>query len=156
MGSLVVRILSVVGAILFSVTMLGSGIASADPLVGKTYSDASAFIAKYNGKPVIATVIGSELATDDCVVTSWHMSKFLNSSGRNARGDEWLLSLNCNNRLAAPGSPGNSAMSPEGVQAIKQQQAAANINKDPTFCYKRDVDLQWCKEICKQTRLCEI
>jgi len=59
MGSLVVRILSVVGAILFSVTMLGSGIASADPLVGKTYSDASAFIAKYNGKPVIATVIGS-------------------------------------------------------------------------------------------------
>ena len=58
MGSLVVRILSVVGAVLLSVTMLGSGIASADPLVGKTYSDASAFIAKYNGKPVIATVIG--------------------------------------------------------------------------------------------------
>ena len=93
MGSLVVRILGAVGAAILSVTMLGSGVASADPLIGKTYSDAAAFIAKYNGKPVIGTVSGDQLQTGDCVVTSWHKSMFLDSSGRNARRDEWLLSL---------------------------------------------------------------
>lgn len=152
-----VRVLSVVGAVVASVTMLGSGVASAyDPLVGKTYSDASAYIAKYKGKPVIATVVGSQLAMDDCIVTSWHLSKFLNSSGRNARGNEWLLSLNCNNALAGPGRPGNSAMSPEGVQAKTQQQAAATINKDPTICDKSDVYKEWCAAICKSTGLCQV
>jgi hypothetical protein len=44
MGSLVVRILGAVGAAALSVTMFGSGIASAD-LVGLSFDEASSYIA---------------------------------------------------------------------------------------------------------------
>ncbi|RWA20824.1 hypothetical protein [Mycolicibacterium elephantis] len=77
------RILAVVGAVAVSV-MVGPGVASADPYIGKKYSDAAAQIAKRNGKPVVATVQGSALQ-DDCTVTNWHKSIFLDSRGRNHR-----------------------------------------------------------------------
>src|SRR3954453_6777118 len=105
---LVVRILGAVGAAITSLSILGVGVASADAVTGHTYSDASAAISSVNGKPVIATVSGNQLKTSDCIVTSWHTSKFLNSSGRNDRKQEWLLNLNCNNLVASPGKPGNS------------------------------------------------
>lgn len=157
MGNLVVRVLGVVGAVALSVTVFGSGAASAsDQLIGKTYSDATAYIAKYNGTPVIATVNGDQLPKDECIVTSWHLSKFLNSSGRNARGDEWILSLNCNRSLASPGNPGNSAMSPEGVKAREWQQDAVAVSKNPAICDKSDAAMEWCKTICKSTGLCQV
>ena len=53
MGSLVVRILGAVGAVLLLMTIFGSGVASADPYAGKTYDEAAAKIAEWNGKPVV-------------------------------------------------------------------------------------------------------
>lgn len=156
MGSLVVRILGAIGAATLSVAMLGSGIASADALTGQAYSDAAAKISGWNGTPVIATVTGNQVATDECIVTSWQRSLFLDSSGNNDRKNEYLLHLNCNNPLASPGHPGSSATSPQGVQAKKDQEAATNINQNPEFCEKSDDIAQWCKTICNRTGLCEI
>lgn len=156
MGSLVVRILSVVGAAMLSVAMFGSGVASADGLIGKSYDEAAGWISSHNGKPVIATVSGSQLETDACIVTSWHMSNFLDSNGENSRATEFLLHLNCNNRLASPGHPGNSLMTPEGAQAKNDQLQAAKINKNPGHCELSDEKAKWCEAICNRTGLCEI
>jgi hypothetical protein len=122
MGSMVARALGVVGAVILSVAMFGSGVASADALAGQTYSDAAAKISGWNGKAVIGTVSGNQLEMGDCIVTSWQKSMFLDSLGEDSRSNEYLLHLNCNNRLASPGHPGNSVMSPEGVAAKKDQQ----------------------------------
>ena len=103
MGSLVLRILGAVGAAAFSMTMFGGGIASADALTGKTYDEAAAAISSWKGTPVIATLSGDQLDKGKCIVTSFHVSIFLNASGHNARGKNYLLSLNCNNRVASPG-----------------------------------------------------
>ena len=156
MGSLAVRILGSVGAAALSVTMFGSGVALADAVTGHTYSDAAAAISGVNGTPVIATVSGDQLAIDDCIVTSWHTSKFLNSSGKNDRSKEWLLNLNCNNRVASPGKPGNSMVTPEGAQAKKDQEDAAKINKDPTWCHATADNLAVCEKFCNRTGLCEV
>src|SRR5947209_152194 len=127
MGRLFVSILGAVSAAAFSVALFGSGVASADAFIGKTYSDAAATISGWGGTPVISTVSGDQLVADDCIVTSWHKSKFLNASGKNDRAHEYLLNLNCNSRLASPGHPGNSSMSEQGVAAKKDEQAAATI-----------------------------
>jgi hypothetical protein len=152
-----VSVLGAVGALVFSVIMFGSGVASAwDPLVGKTYDDAASTISGWNGKAVIGTVTGSQLQKGACIVTGWHKSIFLDASGKNTRPHEYLLSLDCNNHLAAPGHPGNSAMSPEGVKAKQEQAAAEAISKDPAYCQKDDATMQRCKGICQRTGLCEV
>lgn len=156
MGSLVIRILGAVGAAIVSVTILGNGVASADALTGQTYDEASGTISGWNGQPVIGTVNGDQVATDDCVVTSWQKSMFLDSSGDNSRSNEYVLHLNCNNRLASPGHPGNSLMTPEGAAAKKDQRAATNISKDPSYCEQSDEIAEWCQKLCKRTGLCEV
>jgi len=158
MGSWVVRILGAVGAAILSVMTLASGVASAaDPLIGKTYNDAASTISdRWNGKAVVGAVSGDQLQTGDCIVTSWHKSIYLDASGKNGRKNEYLLSLNCNNHVASPGNPGNSAMSPEGLKAKKDQQAADRINKNPAFCEQSDANMQWCTRVCARTGLCEI
>lgn len=156
MGSLVVRILAAVGAAIISVMMFGSGVASADALTGQTYSDATAKISEWNGTPVIGTVSGNQLVMDDCIVTSWQRSIFLDSDGRNSRSREYVVHLNCNNPLASPGHPGNSSASPAGTKAKKDQEAAANINENPEFCEQSENITQWCEGVCNRTGLCEI
>jgi hypothetical protein len=157
MGSVIVRTLGAVGAAVLSVAMFGAGVACAsDQLIGKTYSEASAYISQYKGKPVIATVTGDQLEIDECIVTSWQMSKFLNSSGKNERGNEWRLSLNCNNPLAAPGKPGNSAMSPGGVNTKTEEHGAEYINENPSVCDQDKDHKDWCVTICARTKLCEV
>jgi len=157
MGSLVVRILGCVGAATLSVAMFGSGVASADPLTGKTYDAAAAVISeRMHGEAVIATVSGAQLDKGNCIVTSWRKSTFLNASGDNARSNEYLLSLNCNKGVASPGHPGNSVMTPEGAQGKKDQESAASISKNPAWCETLERRMQWCEDICKRTGLCEI
>jgi hypothetical protein len=157
MGSSVARMLSVVGAAIVLLTMFGAGVASAkDPYLGKTYDEAAAAISGHNGTPVVSTVTGDQLSTGDCIVTAWHVSKFLNSQGKNDRAGEFLLSLNCNNDVAEPGHPGNSVMSPQGAQGKKDQQTAAQINKHPSWCHSAEPRLQYCAKLCKRTGLCEI
>ena len=74
----------------------------------------------------------------------------------NSRKNDYVLNLNCNNHLASPGHPGNSAMTPEGAKAKTEQQQAANINKSPAWCQTSDARLKWCEGVCKRTGLCEI
>jgi hypothetical protein len=157
MGSLVVRIVGAVGAAALLVMIFGSGVASAkDYYAGQTYDQAVENMSKYNFNPVIGAVNGGSLATGDCIVTTSHKSTFLNSSGRNDRGHDVVLNLNCNNRLAEPGHPGNSVMSKEGATAKKDQEAAANINKNPAVCDKSKDMAKWCEVVCKRSGLCGV
>jgi hypothetical protein len=155
MGMIIVRILGAAGAAILSVAVWGSGVATAD-LAGMSYADASEWINEHKGHPVVGTVSGNQVETADCTVASWHLSNFLNSSGENERKKDFVLNLNCNNAVASPGNPGNSAMSPIGAQAKKEQQAAAKINKNPSWCESGDEAMQYCETICKKTGLCEI
>jgi hypothetical protein len=157
MGRLFWSVLSAVGVAAISMMIFGSGVASAwDPLVGKTYDDAATTISGWNGTPVINTVTGSQLEKGNCIVTSWHKSIFLDASGKNTRPHDYLISLDCNNHLAAPGHPGNSVMSPEGVKAKHDQEAAVAISKNPAYCQKDDATMQRCKGVCQRTGLCQI
>jgi hypothetical protein len=157
MVSLVVRIVAVVAGAIVSVALFGAGDASAsDGLTGKTYDVASSYISEHNGNPVVGTVNGDQLATGDCIVASWHVSNFLNSSGRNDRKHDFVFNLNCNNLIASPGKPGNSLMSPAGVAAKKDQIAAGNIGRHPEWCQTSDKRMQYCQKICKSTELCTI
>ncbi|WP_149374863.1 hypothetical protein [Mycolicibacterium sp. P9-64] len=157
MGVCLVRILSAVGAVMLSAMMLGSGVASAtDGLTGSTYADAAGWISSHSGNPVVGTVSGDQVQTGDCIVVSWHKSIFLDASGDNTRRNDYVLNLNCYNPLAAPGRPGNSAMSPAGVKAKAEQQQAASIDKNPAWCHTTEGRLKWCEGVCRRTGLCEI
>ena len=156
MRSFVVRALVSVACTSALSLSFGSGLASADPFVGKKYSDAVAAISERNGTPVVATVSGSALELDDCIVTSWQNSIFLDTNGYNTRSREYRLNLNCNNTIATPGHPGNSAMTPEGVKAKKDQKNAANIDYNPAWCRESDTNLEYCISLCNRTGLCDV
>jgi hypothetical protein len=156
MGNVVARILGAAGAVLLLMTIFASGVASADPYAGKTYDEAAAKIAGWKGKPVVGSVSGGLLDTGDCIVTSSHKSIFLDPSGRNSRSSEVVLNLNCNNHVASAGHPGNSAMSPEGIAGKKDQQLAAKISNNPSWCQETDTNMTYCAAVCKRTGLCEV
>jgi len=145
-----------VGAVAASFAMLGAGAATADPLIGKTYSDASGMVAdQWNATPVVATVSGDQLSIDQCIVSSWSRSSSIDAlTGRNSQNV--LLHLNCNAKVAEAGVPGNSAATAVGKQAKQDINRANSINKDPDACYESDANLTYCKRICDRTGLCEI
>jgi hypothetical protein len=115
-----------------------------DALTGKTYADATEKIAGWNLKPVIASVVGSALPRDECIVTNWRKSGHLDDHGR-SHHDTVLVSLNCNNRVAAPGLPGNSVATPEGKEEQRIQERADFINNHPEYC-QRNPDS--CEQFC--------
>jgi hypothetical protein len=148
---------AVLAGVSMAAAAFGPGVASAaDPLVGKTYSAASSIVAGWGsgGKVIIATVSGSQLATDDCIVTSWHKSMFRDSSGA-ARPAEYLINLDCNRPVAGPGHPGNSVMSEQGKAAKKDEDNATYVAKNPKVCEKDANTAKWCADLCKKTGLCE-
>jgi hypothetical protein len=139
---------------LVALTAFGTSAASADPYVGKTYAEAAAKISERNGNPVVATVSGSQLSTDKCIVISWSQSIFRDSSG-DPRRKEFLLNLNCNRALASPGHPGGSLMTPEGRQEKKDEASAVKIAKNPEVCTQSDNHAKWCARVCTATGMCE-
>lgn len=120
---------SAVGLLLFS---FSSGVAAADPLVGKTYAEASAKIEEWHGTTVISAVVGDVVGTNDCIVTSWRKSP--------ADHGKIQIALNCNNKLAGPGSPGNSLASPQGRVEKKAQDKIEWLSKHPAYCQKAVVE----------------
>jgi hypothetical protein len=153
----IARAAAVLAGVAIATAAFGSNVASAkDPLVGKTYSAAAAAIGGWGsgGNPIISTVSGSQLATDDCIVTSWQRSMFRNSSGATRPGDV-LLNLDCNQPLAAPGHPGNSVTSVEGKAAKEDDANATYVAKNPQVCEKNANTAAWCAELCKKTELCD-
>ena len=110
-----------------TVAVGGAGVASAtDPLVGQTYSEASAQISKiWKAEVVLATVVGDSVSLDDCIVSSWR---------KEMSTKKVYLSLYCNDRLASSTSAGHSAASPEG-RAAKQHAADVKWLQDhPELC----------------------
>jgi hypothetical protein len=132
-----------------------SGVASADAYAGQTYGDAKQKISSLNQTPVIATVSGDKLATDDCIVVSSAKSVFLDGCGKGS-DNKVMLNLNCNDALAAPGKPGNSLMTPEGRQAKNDEETAQKINQDASWCRNSDDNMAYCQKICKKTGDCEL
>lgn len=105
--------------------LASSAEASASPsVVGMTYDKAQEAVSSAGLSAEVSTVVGSELQQSDCVVVSQTVQA-AKQFGREYTGSKVLLSLNCNEGLASPGKPGNSAASPAGRLLKKQQQAAA-------------------------------
>ena len=104
-----------VAAAAVAMMWVGGGTASADALIGKTYSEAKSTIGEWGNSSVVSTVVGSQMATDDCLVTGWHRDTHDHNT--------ILVSLNCNGAYASAGKAGNSAASPEGREALEEQHA---------------------------------
>lgn len=116
-------------------------IASAAPgLVGQTYAEATSAIAQQGGTAIVASRVGDRLPLSKCIVTGVSKSTFVRPPvvqavpGRDGRygrqgvryrvvSNEYRLSLNCNAPVATANTPGNSAASPEGREAKREQQA---------------------------------
>lgn len=128
-----------VGAIVVSMSMVGAGVAAADPYAGQTYADASSAIGNAGQTAIIAGRVGSQLPNDQCIVTRSQQAPWVAGTNFTPVTNTVLLYLNCNQVLAAPGKPGNSAASPEGQQAKKEQEA--EVWKSTT-----EDGAQWCAE----------
>ena len=156
MRKALVRLGGIVVAITFLATLGAGTAAAADPITGKKYSDATRVISNRNGKPVVVTVNGSQLPQEDCIVTAWRQGGYLDSRGKKKREREFYLHLNCNNQVATAGHPGNSLMTPEGVQGKKLLDRAASINSNPERCYRSETALQNCRKFCATSGLCKV
>jgi hypothetical protein len=120
-------------------TTISSGVAAADDYAGKTYADTSAALSNANMKPVIATVVGSTLPLNKCIVTHSEKAPWLKGDNFAQVTNTVLLNLNCNAAVATAGLPGNSAASPEGRAAKKEQEAEVWKATTPDGA-------QWCAE----------
>jgi hypothetical protein len=101
---------------------VGAGIAAAVPdVVGQTYNDARQTIQGSGSAVVIATRTGGLADTDKCLVTNAWDKPSVTLPRQAPPPDTVWVALNCNAAVASPGSPGNSAASPEGRQALNSQ-----------------------------------
>jgi hypothetical protein len=103
-----------------------------------------------NGKAVVSTVVGDQLTKDQCIVAGWHKGSFLDDKGEARGTTEYLLDLNCNQVLAAPGQPGNSLATPEGQQRKKVLHDAAIILDTPAACEQSDSMHTFCVNFCEE------
>lgn len=141
----VVAGLGSVASALVLMPILGTGVAYGDSQYsGQTFAKASEAVKNNGGTPVISTVVGSQLPTDDCLVTNSHKSITLDSSGNSAHSGTWLFDLNCNQKVAAPGKPGNSAGTPEGAALKAIESQIEGWNSKPASC----TNPKWCLAMC--------
>jgi hypothetical protein len=140
--SAIVRIVAVGSTAL---TLLGTagGLSTAetDHLVGMTYGKASAMVSTWGAKTVIETIVGSRLASDDCIVSSSQKSSFRDINGAQ-RSATYLINLNCNGSVASATQPGNSVGSPAGRTAAK------NIATGHWCVEPEQADFDPCKKFC--------
>ncbi len=102
---------------------VGAGVASAAPdVVGQTYRDAKSTIQAEGSAVIIATRTGGQAETDKCIVTNAWDKPSVNQPRHAPGPDTVWVALNCNAAVASAGSPGNSAGSPEGRQALITQE----------------------------------
>lgn len=133
-------------------TFMGTGTAFAkDPFVGLTYKDASGKISQRGGTPVISTVVGSQLATDECIVLSWHRASYAEDDNFDHDRKKFMLALNCTAKLAHAGMPGNSLASEEGRAQRAIEARAERFNSKPSRCAQ---SIESCKTFCDKYGLC--
>jgi hypothetical protein len=139
----------IIGTMLASACVLmafGSGVAHADPLVGMTYSAASAAVSKWGSTAIVSTVVGDSLVLDDCVVTSSRRTPNMKDNFDHKTG--YLLALNCYPKVAGPGTPGNSAASVAGRTEKKNSATAEWINTTSDGAKWCSDNLKDCKNFC--------
>jgi len=105
----------------------GTGVASAQDVVGMTYADASSEISNSGKTPVLGTVVGDKLPIDECFVVSTTTPVFIDQGG-SARDGEVRLNVSCYPAPASAVSPGfssaNNGPDAKAVRdAVEQQQA---------------------------------
>ncbi|WP_445168533.1 hypothetical protein ACTXG7_03880 [Mycolicibacterium sp. Dal123E01] len=147
-----------------AIAVIGGGVAAGNSdYNGLTYAKASEQIKNNGNHPVIATVFGSELPTDQCIVTNMSKSRTLNASGSLAHSATYMFDLNCNLSVARPGKPGNSVVTPEGRHAKNIQDNADLIDSNVAsklaagevpFCGRDEAHFADCKSFCDQYELC--
>lgn len=140
--------MGIVMSALVATGLTGGGVAwaSGPDLSGQTYGKASAAIESWGATAVIATVVGSSLATDDCIVSRSIRTRYLDSGGKK-QGNVIQLDLNCNATVAGPGKSGNSAASPMGRTFKKELKILAWFNKDPKGCAAHAA---YCEQLCNK------
>lgn len=123
--------------------LAGAGEAAAVPdVVDRPYKDAQRIIQQSGGNAVVATRVGSGANEANCLVTNaWEAAvRRPNSRGRPVANRDVMVALNCNGVLAAPGVPGNSAMSPSGRDAkAEQQRRQAEAARDAATLEEREL-----------------
>jgi hypothetical protein len=151
------RVAVLVAVFAASSVVFGGGIAHADGYVGKTYADAAAAAAERNQTVTVATVVGSVLDRDKCIVVSSQKAPAMSNDNFEHRSG-LLFGLNCGAKLANHGLPGNSVTSPEGQIEMKNEatvkrvnESTAKANGEPTWCSEHATR---CKTLCDETGLC--
>jgi hypothetical protein len=129
---------------------LSAGTAHADSYTGRSYAEVAQKISDKGGKPVISTVVGTQLATDDCIVASWRKASYVKDDNFDHE-ENYLLSLNCSAKLAHAGQPGNSLATPAGREEKAIEEGAAKYNEKPARCAQ---NLETCQKFCDKYGLC--
>jgi hypothetical protein len=106
-----------------------------------TFDKAQEAVAAAGGTAEVVSRTGSSLEQSDCIVVNQAVRDEV-QFGREYTPSKVLLSLNCNAALATPGHPGNSAASPAGRAATKEQQAEA--------WRETPAGQQWCQQAQRQ------
>ena len=129
------RGVGVIGSAAMAVVLFGAGSASAvDEYKGLTYEQ----VLQYTSNVKVASRVGQDLPTAQCIVTGSRNSSSLDSSG-NYRGG-LLLDLNCNDPITE-----YSVMTPQG----KEAQALKETGKDISTNYAQSLEAgkqSWCEE----------
>jgi hypothetical protein len=110
-----------IGAMTLSMALFGTGVAAAGEYDGQTYADAAAAIEESGGTPIVATRVGGQLPTDECLVMNSQDHSFLRDPADDVYmlpvSDEVRLNLNCAGGFATATNPGASVASPAGREA---------------------------------------
>jgi hypothetical protein len=122
-----------------ALSLFGGGNASAqDPLIGKTYEEATAEIKNWTGKPVRATIVGDGLELEKCIVSAWRKDK---------KTGKFFLSLNCGNKIASAKDSGNSLASPEGRAQKRHDDTVDWLHQHPEHCLEMKAEHpEWFKK----------
>lgn len=148
MHSIWMRFIIILGSAVMGLALFGTGTASAkDPYIGKTYAEVSAKIAERGGNPVVSTVVGSEVDTDQCIVESWHKSSYVSDDNFDHDKKKYFFALNCAAKLAHAGKPGNSLASEEGRAEKAIEVRAEHYNSKPERCENA---LASCQKFCEK------
>ena len=128
------RVVMVVGGLLAAsaISVCGGGVAHADdPLVGKTYADATELINQWKAHPTVASTFGDQLTRDKCIVSAWK---------KDTKTGKIALSLYCDVAVAANGDAGRSAASPEGRAAKQHDSNVKYLHENPAVCVQMKTD----------------
>lgn len=140
----------------------GAGTAVAvDEFNGSTYAKAMESVNSWGGTLIVATREGSYLPTGECLIVGTRKASSLDSSGNQRhKGGTYLVDLNCFEKSAAYGHPGNSLASPKGKEVQEWRSQAQYYSYEYTQSVaagkepKCSKSFNWCQRICREAKNC--